>query len=718
MIYCILNFVFALVLFFHTYYTDKKIGNVDYNPLVVLSLILAGACFAMSVALYASFFLPVRLALFLLRLSFFLFGAYALEVCIYFLYFPSFSYPAAVRIVRVAIDVLLLYFVFTQIQAINVTNFLGMRVSARYIFTGMITMYYPYTLFHLYCFLLGFFIPAICAVVMQVKAEATNERLPLQKSILNVIALVASWFIIWLLMKSTGRVPLFITLFPMAYVVMQILLVFSITTNTLFDFFLLLGGFLKMAVVVVIPSLLVGALFPVLWPIYRDSPRLFIFAILLVVALAITVSYQLRKLFNKVSRFRSVQYEGPFEHALSKMDYNGEPEEIVRNMQNIFKQNLGLSEMRVLIENGHGELESVYDEEGQDRITIDIRNSSFDQLLNSNRNIILRSVVENGHTFVFIREALEKTFRRTHSDAIILLNEGRRISGALLLGPKAGGNIYNDYDYSVFSKLYSYFFVFGYYMKNIGNQAIVGTVNREIRMSSQIINSIQRNMDKIKNKSYDTGYIMVPSHNIGGEFIDFIKLSPDRHIIVLGDLSGKGISASMSMVIVKSIVRSFLNETKDFKQLVQRVNEFIRDNLPKGTFFEGFFGLLDFSDKTLYYINCGTPALFLYTRSYNNVIEIQGEGRVLGFVRNIFPLLKVKKVKLNPGDVIVACTDGLIDARSLRGEVYGKDRIQKSITENTMYPATKMAQSMYDSMVDFLSTEIQDDVSILVLKCL
>jgi serine phosphatase RsbU (regulator of sigma subunit) len=172
------------------------------------------------------------------------------------------------------------------------------------------------------------------------------------------------------------------------------------------------------------------------------------------------------------------------------------------------------------------------------------------------------------------------------------------------------------------------------------------------------------------------------------------------------------------MVIVKSIIRTFLAETKDFKLLVEKVNSFIRFNLPKGTFFEGVFGLLDFTNNTLYYINCGVPALFLYTRAYNNVIEIQGDGRVLGFAKNIGPLLKVKKVTLSPGDIVMACTDGLIDAQSLRGERFGKDRIQKTITENSMYPATKMAQFTYDTLVKFMSKELDDDVSILVLKCL
>ncbi|MDE6349975.1 MAG: serine/threonine-protein phosphatase, partial [Treponemataceae bacterium] len=342
----------------------------------------------------------------------------------------------------------------------------------------------------------------------------------------------------------------------------------------------------------------------------------------------------------------------------------------------------------------------------------------LDSLLNQNRTILLRSAIDNGYNYGVSRAELQALFDKAGCDAIILLIEGRHLLGALLLGKKSAGNVYNDYDEEVFTRLYSYFFVFGYYMKNIANQSVVGTVNREIKMSAQIITSIQENMDPIRNPKMNAGYLMRHAHNIGGEFVDLIRLSDTRHIFVMGDLSGKGISASMSMVIVKSIIRTFLAKTHDFKLLVEKVNQFIRFSLPKGTFFEGVFGLIDFSDNTMYYINCGVPALFVYTRAFNNVIEVQGEGRVLGFAKDIGPLIKVKKLQLNPGDIVVACTDGLIDCRSLRGTRFGRDRVQKAITENVMYDGMRMAQFIFDSLVNFLSKELDDDVSILVLKCL
>ena len=253
-------------------------------------------------------------------------------------------------------------------------------------------------------------------------------------------------------------------------------------------------------------------------------------------------------------------------------------------------------------------------------------------------------------------------------------------------------------------------------MRNISNKDIIDVVNREIRMSSQIITSIQENIDHIKNPKVDTGYMMVPSHNIGGEFIDLIRLTDTRHLFVVGDLSGKGIAASMNMVILKSIIRTYLSETHDFKELVTKVNFFVRDSLRKGTIFAGLFALIDFETDTMYYINCGIPALMMYTQVYNNVIEIQGSGHVLGFVKDISPYLSVKTIKLNRGDIILACTDGLINSHSLRGEQFGKERVQQALLDNSTYPAQRMAQFTFDSLLKFMSKEMEDDVSILILK--
>ena len=64
------------------------------------------------------------------------------------------------------------------------------------------------------------------------------------------------------------------------------------------------------------------------------------------------------------------------------------------------------------------------------------------------------------------------------------------------------------------------------------------------------------------------------------------------------------------MVILKSMIRTLLKEEKDFVKLVARANAFIKERLPRGTFFSGMFGFLALDKGSIYFINCGIPAMF------------------------------------------------------------------------------------------------------------
>ena len=717
MVFIFLNGIIGGFLIWFSYYIDRKTGEQDRNPLVTMNLLLAIICFAMASAVLASLYAPQRLTEFLGRVVLIVTGWYSLEFCSYCVFFPSYDRPAVAKVIKYVILAGTLALSFSFISAIDITSFLGFNIRSQQLFTGSLAPYLPYTWFDLYKSVILVFLPLMSVIIMLLRSEMKETRLEHQKVVLNLVALVSCWMTLLVLQKATGRVPLFSTLFPVAILLLHAVVVHAAVQNVLYDWHSLSGVILRFVFCFVLPASFVGFLFPTMWSLETVSPIKFLLLIIAVISLALTFSYQISKILARLTFFRSAQYADPFEKELATLDYSNDPEQIVKDMRGIFIRNIALEKLQIYV-NNVDTLENVYLEGDEEIRRIPANEKIIDSLMNQNRTILLRSALENGYNYGVNKAELTDLFDKFGGDAVILLNEGRHLLGALSLGKKSAGNVYSDYDQAVFTKLYSYFFVFGYYMKNIANQSVVGTVNREIRMSAQIITSIQENMDAIKNPKIDAGYVMRHAHNIGGEFVDLIRLSDTRHIFVLGDLSGKGISASMSMVIVKSIIRTYLAETHDFKLLVEKVNQFIRFNLPKGTFFEGVFGLIDFNDNMMYYINCGIPALFVYTRAFNNVIEVQGDGRVLGFVKDIGPLIKVKKLQLNPGDIVVTCSDGLIDCQSLRGERFGKDRVQKAITENSMYDAFKMSQFIFDSLTNFISKGLDDDVSILVLKCL
>ncbi|WP_294429625.1 PP2C family protein-serine/threonine phosphatase [uncultured Treponema sp.] len=718
MIYALINIAFALFLTWLAIFVDAKTGNEGKNPAISLNVYLALACGSMGLTLIAAVGAPERLATFFVDLTYILFGVYSVNLSAYYIFYPALEKKFIAQVLSLAGSIWCIWAVFFHFTGVVITNFVGIRIESRSLFMDDLAVMFPYNWLQLYNAVVFVFLPFFSVLFMLLRAENRIGRLDHQKSILNALALVAAWFALAFIHIAYRRVAMFSALVLVPFVLAQWIIARATIVDFLYDFYSILGFFLKGIICFILPSSIIGFGFAFLWSRSSHHGFSFFFFMALLITAVVAVSYQILKVFNRRSGFRSLRYAALFEEDLSKFDFSDDPEKIVRNMQSIFTKNIGMSFMRILVDNGSEEIESVYDLPEEKKLTFPTKTKFFDTLLNQNKRILFRSDLSTSYYAPEIRQEIFKFFHDSGSEAFIILNEGRHILGVIILGVKAGDNVYTSYDREVFTKLYSYFFVFGYYMKNIGNESIVGVVNREIKMSAQIIESIQGNMDPIRNKRYDSGTMMVHAHNIGGEFIDLIKLSEDRHIFVMGDLSGKGIAASMSMVIVKSVIRTYLQETKDFKLLVEKVNQFIRFNLPRGTFFEGVFALIDFTENTVYYINCAVPALFLYNRAYNNVMEIQGEGHVLGFVKDISPYIKVKKVKLNPGDILFACTDGMLDSKSLRGEPFGKDRLQKSIIENTTLSAQSMIGSSYNMLLDFLSKELDDDVSIFTLKML
>lgn len=716
MVFVILNAAIAVNMFVYAYRAADATIRQQSNPLVNAMYLMGVLASVFALEIFVSAFAPAALILFLGRLTLLLAGALSVHTCIYCIRFPELSRSAVALGFEIALDALALYVCFIQVRTFTVSDYMGVDFTSSSLFTGRMGVYFPWTWNHFYFAVFFGALPLFAVLTALVRAENLQKRIDVHKILMNCSGFFVALCAAFAIKVASARVPMFEALLLAPLFLLHVVLYKSAEKNALLDRRGMVSLAVQTAVLLLLPAVISGVIFVRLLPVFSANPLRFLMWAAAACVLLIVVAYQLEKLLVQTKFFRPPEYATLFEEELASIDFSKETGAITKEIEGIFRRNLTASAIDIVIDNGQSELETAYSSTGR-QLFISSGTPAFDTLLNDKQTIVFRNELVSAYAFAKVRDSLLAIMDKAESDAMILLNEGSRIIGIIFLGPKISGNLYSSYDKATLTKLYSYFFVVGYYIRNIANESVLGTVNKEVFMSAQIISSIQKNIDPIRNAKIDSGYLMEAAHNIGGEFVDFIKLGEDRHIFVLGDMSGKGISASMSMVILKSIVRTYLSETKDFKLLVQRVNEFIRFNLPKGTFFAGVLGLINFSDNTMFYINCGVPALFMYTQAYNNVIEIQGEGRVLGFVRDITPYLKVKKINLNPGDIIVSCTDGMIDAHSLRGEIFGKARVQQAMMENASYSAQKMAQFIYDSLLQFTQKELEDDVSIMVLKC-
>ncbi len=719
MIYIILNIVCALfiILFTHLIDTKTKADNSGVSSFSIAMLVKAIESILFVLVLimkYCSFealLIPfMRISLSLDAISFVILSFGIFEV----------GKPrklAVTNIIKYALILFGVFIAFAQLKTIDISLETGLTITSNYLIPAPANEFFPLTWYSLFNGLFHYVCPIIGLLFLTILQEDKNAtQLEKYQTSIMTEGILMLWAINIAITVISKAAPQFNLLRMYADLFMFVVFYMALIKISVPSGKAIFVTLFKSVVSYILPAIAVGLLSMFLQPVGGELTKAFIIEFSLYSIAAVLFALWISSVLSNSSKLYTADYEASLEKDLARVDYrDAEMDQITAKMFEIMHRNVESSSMSVYILSGQNELEVAYSSNNMSN-KVSLNNPMFDALLNVNKSIVVQSQVEKEHDLSVVQKELEDFFKQTKSDALFILNEGHNIFGIITLGKKASGDHYKEYDYNVFVKLYSYFFVFGYYMRNISNKDVLSVVNREIKMSSQIITSIQENIDHVKTPKVDIGYMMVPAHNIGGEFIDMIRLTENRHLFVVGDLSGKGIAASMNMVILKSIIRSYLAEVHDFKELVVKLNTFVRDSLPKGTIFAGLFALIDFETDTMYYINCGIPALMMYTQVYNNVIEIQGSGHILGFVKDISPYLSVKTTKLNHGDIIMACTDGLIQSHSLRGEQFGKERVQQAVLDNSTYPAQRMAQFTFEGLLKFMSKEMEDDVSILVIK--
>lgn len=709
MVYIILNGLLCVFLIIYSYVVDRN--KLIENGMTVNSILFL---FSYSLSIFINLllinYLPNYTMLFMMvRISEILEKFFLLNFCLSIMAYPAIKKSKIGYLLEFLITAGLVYIIFKNSLSIVTSKNTGLHFYTQYLT--------PTSLFRwqtLLNILFHFVFPGIAALYIIIRPANTKNKLEQERLIVHLVALVVVVLTYIAFTLAIKVAPFFYTLKGFGYLV-GIYLAYSATKmHIVHDFKTLLIKFLQIFWLYVVPAVVIGIVI-IFTAKYRDENRLLFIGILCFTLLAIFLRTNiLPQIISRRSTGIVAGYDKSLEKKLADLEYNLSVENFGNQVTKILASEVKCAGINILISNGN-EFASVYSSYPSIS-SLPLEYPAFDVMMGVGRQVAFKNQLESHHALAGARTGLSELFEKDSSQACILLAEGYRVFGVILLNEKSLGNDYNKSDYTVFTKLYPYFFMIGYYMNSVANEGVIGTINREIKMSDQIIHSIQENMDFIRSPHIDVGYMMKPARNIGGEFIDFIRLTDTRHIVILGSMSGKGITASMSMVIMKSIIRTFLADIHDFKELIQKINHFIRFNLPRGTFFAGVFALLDFSDNTMYYINCGVSTLMLYTQSYNNVIEIQGDGRVLGFVPDISKYAKVKKIKLNPGDLIFSCTDGLIESQSLRGEAFGKARLQRAIMENLSYSANKITQFTYENLKEFTSKEQEADITCLVMK--
>lgn len=205
-----------------------------------------------------------------------------------------------------------------------------------------------------------------------------------------------------------------------------------------------------------------------------------------------------------------------------------------------------------------------------------------------------------------------------------------------------------------------------------------------------------------------------PCRTVSGDYYDFVLRPNGTMYFVIADVSGKGITAGLMMAGVQVAFRIFAKSDPDPVDLMTRLNEVLKENLPRSKFVTLFLGLLDTATGVVEYVNAGhTPPLWVRRDS---VQELSETDVLLGVVTNAD--YRKRKLRLDPGDALVLFTDGVSEAQNMEGEDLSaaalSNELQKLHSASADEIASRVAMSVIDHVGD--ADSLGDDVTMLVVS--
>jgi len=224
---------------------------------------------------------------------------------------------------------------------------------------------------------------------------------------------------------------------------------------------------------------------------------------------------------------------------------------------------------------------------------------------------------------------------------------------------------------------------------------------------------IQRNLLPENNlivNGWDFSYYYSPAGTVSGDFCDFVKLDEESVLFVLGDVSGKGISASLMMSHLHALIRSLLSFNLPVNEIVTRANRLFCESTLSTHYATMVFGKANYNGDVEICIAGHNPPLLI---KKEEVFVLNATGIPVGlFCQSEYELLNIN---LSKGNSLILYTDGLTEA-SINEIEYGEDRLKTLLQKSKDLTAKNLLDSIINDQKSFIKdSPLFDDVTVSVI---
>ena len=238
----------------------------------------------------------------------------------------------------------------------------------------------------------------------------------------------------------------------------------------------------------------------------------------------------------------------------------------------------------------------------------------------------------------------------------------------------------------------------------------------EMKLGHDIQDSmIPKNFEEYNNgEKCEIWGMMEPAREVAGDFYDFFKIDDDNIGFVIGDVSGKGITASLIMVKAMTLIQDYAIHFEDLSEVFYEVNNLLCEGNVENLFVTCWLGKINFKTKKLSYVNAGhNPPLIKQNENfeYYNI----NPGVVLAAMEDM--PYETNELQLKSGDAIILYTDGITEANYNYNDFYGEERLKDILNKHKNDDLEKIITSVKKDIDDFCENQEQfDDTTMFAIR--
>ncbi len=207
-----------------------------------------------------------------------------------------------------------------------------------------------------------------------------------------------------------------------------------------------------------------------------------------------------------------------------------------------------------------------------------------------------------------------------------------------------------------------------------------------------------------------------PARHVGGDFYDVIKVDSEHVGLLLADVSDKGVHAALIMAVTRTLFVANARRSVSPAEVALAVHNGLLEVAENDDMFVTvFYGVLHLTSGELCYVRAGQDKPLLYRAAGGAPETLDAEGRFLGMLPGL--TLEERRVKVNPGDLLVAYSDGVPDAVNTATESYGVERLSALLDRQRHATADEVCSAILDDVFAFRGpAPAFDDITVLVTR--